>query len=102
MDKNWRPTGEKWDKVFRDAGHKFAHAYGTYINSSHALFMFEAGASAIIPEVRAATLKEVGSLLADILISGNAVANELKIVEIAGAFKRGNMPEEVKHELRKA
>ena len=38
------------------------------------------------------TLKAVGEWLADITISGNAVANELKIVNGAIKLKRGEMP----------
>jgi len=38
-------------------------------------------------------LEEVGEWLANITIYGNAVANELKIVEGAIKLKRGEMPE---------
>lgn len=38
-------------------------------------------------------LEEVGEWLAGITIYGNAVANELKIVEGATKLKRGEMPE---------
>ena len=39
------------------------------------------------------TLKAVGNWLAEITISGNAVANELKIVNAIRSLKRGEMPE---------
>ena len=44
--------------------------------------------------------KEVGEWLAGITVSGNAVANELLIVEGIANLKRGEMPEikEVKHD----
>ena len=44
--------------------------------------------------------KEVGKWLAGITVSGNAVANELLIVEGIANLKRGEMPEikEVKHD----
>lgn len=44
-------------------------------------------------EIRSMTLKEVGEWLANITISGNAVANELRIIEGIGTLKRGEMPE---------
>jgi len=42
------------------------------------------------------TLKAVGEWLANLTISGNAIANELRIVEGIAKLKRGEMPEEVK------
>jgi len=41
------------------------------------------------------TLEAVGEWLANLTISGNAIANELRIVEAISYFKQGKMPEEI-------
>lgn len=57
---------------------------------------FTIGVSEIYDKSYSQALKDVGELLANITIQGNAVANELRIVEIIGSLKQGKMPKEEK------
>ena len=52
----------------------------------------ETGWQAIAEDQDVSTLKAVGEWLANLTISGNAVANELRIVEGIEKLKHGEMP----------
>ncbi|MBA7499332.1 hypothetical protein ES704_02072 [subsurface metagenome] len=54
----------------------------------------EAFAKLTYAQIRSMTLKEVGEWLANLTVSGNAVANELRIMEAIGKLKCGVMPNE--------
>ena len=100
MDSKWRPTG--WENPYREFGLDIERlerepiSFGVLTEKesreADKHIVYEEGASAIIPAVREATLKEVVKDLRSILKE----ANDLKELERLLVSYVGEMPKEVK------